>query len=277
MSRLLCSDFKRTLKDKLFLVVGILAVGFAVITPLLYLVLLGVMQDMDDVTKELLSGFVTAKGQFFGAFSFGNNLGLVAPLLIGIILYKDFSYGTIRNKIIAGYSRVSIFLSNFVTCFVTLFSVVLFHALLTLAVCLPFFEYQSEPFVMADFWYLLESLLFQMLVYLFVSAFVSSLCAIMKNIGLFIVLYIAIVLGFSMIAGIFEMVLITFETMPEMENTVKVIEFLQKINIFNSSAKIGLDTSYQAEDVLYYVFTPLVLSCGMLGLGVWRFSKRDLK
>ena len=277
MSKLIRSDFKRVLKDKLFVVVGILAVGFAVVTPLLYMVLMGVLQDTDEVTKELISSFVTAKGQFFGAFSFGNNFGLVAPLLIGIILYKDFGQGTVRNKVIAGYSRVSIFLSNFITCFVSLFGVVLAHALITLLVCLPFFEYQAEPFVMTDFWYLLESLFFQMLVYMFVSAFVSYLCVTKKNIGLFLVVYIAVVLGFSMVAGILEVVMYTLATQPGMKDIVNAIELVQKINIFNSSANIGMGISYQAEDLLYYILTPVLLICGMLGFGVWRFSKRDLK
>ncbi len=277
MNKLINLDFKRVFRDKLFLVVGILAAIFAVITPLLYLIIFGSIEELDETTKQMLSGYVTAKGQFFGAFSFGNNLGLIAPLLIGIILFKDYSFGTIRNKIIAGHSRVSIFLSNFIVCFVVLFGVVLAHALLTLFICLPFFDYQPTPFTTADFWYLLESLLFQMLVYLFVSAFVSLLCVTQKNIGLVIVLYIAVVLGFSMVAGILQMVLITFKAQPNLEKTANILEFLQRINVFNSSATIGLGTSYNAKDVWYYMFTPIILSFGLLTIGSWKFSRKDLK
>lgn len=277
MNKLINLDFKRVFRDKLFLVVGILAAIFAVITPLLYLIIFGSIEELDETTKQMLSGYVTAKGQFFGAFSFGNNLGLIAPLLIGIILFKDYSFGTIRNKIIAGHLRVSIFLSNFIVCFVVLFSVVLAHALLTLFICLPFFDYQPTPFTTADFWYLLESLLFQMLVYLFVSAFVSLLCVTQKNIGLVIVLYIAVVLGFSMVAGILQMVLITFKAQPNLEKTANILEFLQRINVFNSSATIGLGTSYNAKDVWYYMFTPILLSFGLVTIGSWKFSRKDLK
>lgn len=277
MNKLIQLDFKRFFKDKLFLVVCILAVVFAVITPLLYLVIFGSMEELDQITKEMLSGYVTAKGQFFGAFSFGNNLGLIAPLLIGVILFKDFSFGTIRNKIIAGHSRISIFLSTFVVCFIALFGIVLAHALLTLGICLPFFDYQSTPFTISDFWYLIESLLFQMLVYLSVSAFVSNLCVTKKNIGLVIVVYIAVVLGCSMVAGILQVVLLTISAQPNMKNTVAILEFLQRINIFNSSATIGLGTSYKTEDVWYYVLTPIIFSLGLLGHGMWKFSRKDLK
>ena len=277
MNKLIKLDFKRVFSDKLFLVVCILAVVFAVITPLLYLALFGMMGEMDELTKELLAGQVNAKGQFFAAFSFGNNLGLIAPLLIGIILYKDFSFGTIRNKIITGSSRVSVFLSIFVVCFVVLFGVVLAHALLTLFICLPLFGYQSTPFAMTDFWYFCESLLFQALVYVFVSAFVSHLCMTKKNVGLVIVLYIAIVLGFTMIASILQVAIAMLQLTPDMETVVSVLDFLQRINVFNYSLAIGIGTSYSTTDVLYFVLTPIVLTIAMLGHGIRKFSKIDLK
>lgn len=277
MKNLIKVDFKRLVRDKLFLIVCILAFAFAVITPLLYVVIFSTMGDIDEMTKQLLSGYITAKGQFFGAFSFGNNLGLIAPLLICIILFKDFSYGTVRNKIISGYSRISIFISIFIVCFVSLFGIVLAHAILTLVCSLPFFDYQSTPFLLADFWYFLESLLFQLLVYLFVSAFASYLCATKKNIGLIIVIYIAIVFGCSMIAGILQFVLSIIAEQPKFETMYVILEFLQRINVFNSSATIGIGTSYKAVDVCYYVVTPLLYTIGLLAHSIKRFSRNDLK
>ncbi len=277
MNKLIKLDFKRVFRDKLFLVVCVLGAVFAVLSPLLYVVIFGSMGELDEITRQMLAGYVSAKGQFFGAFSFGNNFGLIAPLLIGIILFKDFSFGTIRNKVISGHSRGSIFFSTLIVCFVTLFGVVLLHALLTLGICLLFFEYQSTPFTMADFWYLLESLAFQMLVYLFVSVFVSYLCVTKKNMGLVIVLYIAVVLGCSMIAGILQMVLLAIGTLPDTKNTVEILEFVQRINVFNSSATIGLGDCYTSQDVWYYTIAPIAFSLGLTGLGMCKFKKKDLK
>ena len=278
MTGLIKSDFKKFFQDKLFLIVCILAVVFAAITPLLYAVIMWAMGDsIDPITSEMLAGYVTAKGQFFSAFSFGNNLGLIAPLLIGIIFYKDFSYGTVRNKIISGHSRTSIFLSIVVVCTVTLFGIVLAHALLTLGISLPFFEYQSTPFEWADFWYLLESLGFMLLVYIFVATFVSWLCVTAKNMGIVIVLYIAVVFGLSMVAGILQSVVIVLEMEPNMEKWLKVLEFIQRINVFYSSSTIGIGTSYAGEDVWYYVLPPTVSTVAMLGHGIWAFNRKDLK
>ncbi len=277
MTRLIRSDFKKFFKDKLFLVVCILAVVFAVITPLLYIVLFSSVGEMDAMTEQMLSGYVTAKGQFFACFSFGNNLGLIAPLLIGIILCKDFSYGTVRNKIISGHSRQSILFSNFIVCTTGLFGIILAHALLTLAISLPFFDYQPTPFTTADFWYLLESLLFVLLVYIFAGAFVSWLCVTMKNIGTVIVMYIAVVFGFTMIGSILQAVLMVLTLLPDMETTVNVLEFFNRVNIFTSSATIGLGTAYETKDVLYYVLPPVVGTAALLGHGMWKFRRKDLK
>lgn len=277
MTRLIKSDFRKFFKDKMFLVLCILAVAFALVTPLLYVVIFGSMGEIDPMTEQMLEGYVNAKGQFFGAFSFGNNLGLVAPLLICIVLYKDFNYGTVRNKVISGYSRVSVFMSIFVVCSVTMIGIIFVHALLTLGFSLPFFDYQQTPFTTSDFWYLMESLLFELLVYLFAAAFVSWLCVTRRNMGMVIVMYIAIVFGCSLVAGILQIVIMVLSSNPDMQKTIDILDFVQRINIFNSSATIGLGTSYSLKDVLYYVIPPFVGTLALLGHGIYKFNRKDLK
>ncbi len=277
MTRLIKSDFKKFFQDKLFLIVCILAVIFAVITPLIYIVLFAFIGE-DPMTEEILSGLVSAKGQFFSSFSFGNNLGVIAPLLIGIILCKDFSSGTVRNKIISGHSRTSILLSLFTVCFTMLFGIVLAHALLTLGISLPFFGYQPTPFEIADLWCFLESLLFEFLVYLFVAAFISWLCVVMKNMGLVIVTYIAVVFGATMIGSILQVAMMVLaEIEIGMEWLIDLLDFLQHINVFMFSANIGLGTSYATSDVLYYVLPPLVGAAALLCHGIFKFRRKDLK
>ncbi len=277
MTNLIRSDFKRFFKDKLFMVVCILAVVFAVITPLIYVVTFRIVGDVDPMTDQMLSGYVSGKGQFFGAFSFGNNLGLIAPLLIAIIFYKDFTFGTVRNKIISGHSRTSIFLSIFTVCAITLFGIMLAHALLTLAISLPFFGYQEEPFTMADFWYLLESLAFDLLIYLFAAAFVSWLCVTKRNLGMVIVLYIALVFGCTLVAGILQIVIMVLSATSVSEKALDILNFIQNINIFNSSAVIGTGSSYTSQQVCYYTIPPVAGMLALIGHGIWKFNRKDLK
>ena len=277
MTQLIKSDFRKFFKDKLFLVVCILAVVFAVITPLMYVALIGGMGKLDPTTEEMFSSYLSSKSQFFGAFSFGNNLGLIAPLLIGIILSKDFTHGTVRNKIISGHSRTSIFLSIFIVCATALFGIILAHALLTLGVSLPFFDYQPAPFTKSDFGYLMLSLLFEFLIYIFAAALVSWLCATRKNVGMVIVMYIAIVFGCTMIAGILQIVIMVLQTNPDMEKTVKILDFVQRINVFNSSATVGMGDSYTLKDSLYYAIPPFAGTVALITHGILKFNRKDLK
>lgn len=274
MKSLLKADFKRVLKDKLLLVVGILAVVFATMTPVLYGVLFSSMEMQDD---PMLSAYITAKAQFFGAFSLGNNLGLIAPVLLAIALCKDFSFGTVRNKIIAGKSRSTIFLSLFVTCAVVFVAVMLLYAFLTLGVSLIFFEYQPTPFAMGDFWYFLESLAFELLVLLWVAALLSCLCVSVKNVGLVIVLYIAVALVLVIVGSVIQVVLTLMETTGGNESMVKLLRFVHRINVGNAVTYIGVGTEYTLEDVLYLTIPAGTGILGFVGLGLWRFRKKDLK
>lgn len=274
MGSLLQADFRRILKDKLLLVMGILAVVFALITPLLYV---AIAYGIGDLGEEMISSMFTGKAQFFGSFSIGNNLGLIAPVLLAIALCKDFSFGTIRNKIIAGKSRSAIFLSLFITCSVTLIAVMLLHAFMGLGVSLIFFDYQSTEFTVSDFWYFLESLAFSLLVLLCISALLSWLCASMKNVGLVIVLYIAISFVLVMAGSIIQVAMSVLQLMDGYENWVSVMEFLNRINIGNSTLYIGTGTEYTLEDVLYLTLPTTTGILAFVGLGLWSFNKKDLK
>jgi ABC-type transport system involved in multi-copper enzyme maturation permease subunit len=274
MKALLKTDFKRLSKDKLLLVMGIVAVVFAAMTPLLYAALFSGMGMEDD---PMLSAFITGKAQFFGSFSLGNNLGLIAPVLLAIALCKDFSYGTVRNKIISGKSRSAIFLSLFVTCATVLITVMLLHAFLTLGISLMFFEYQPTPFTMADFGYFLASLAFEILVLLWVAALLSCLCACMKNVGLVIVLYIAISFALVIAGSILQVVLMVMEATGDNEALAQTLRFIDRINVANAATYIGTGTTYSLTDVLYLTLPATAGTLGLLGLGLWRFNKKDLK
>ena len=274
MRGLLKADFKRVLKDKLLLVMGILAVVFAAFTPLLYAVMFSSMGMEED---PMLAAFITGKAQFFTTFSIGNNLGLIAPVLLGIALCKDFSFGTVRNKIIAGKSRSAIYLSLFVTCATVLTVVMVGHALITLGISLIFFDYQSTAFTLSDFWYFLESLAFSILVLLWVAALLSYLCACMKNVGLVIVLYIAVAFALTIVGSIVQVILSVLQATGENETLADILYFVDRINVGTASLHIGTGTEYTLKDVLYHTIPVIAGILGFTGLGLWQFNKKDLK
>ena len=268
MFSLLKIDLKRVLNDKLFLVLIILAVVFAVITPLLYEMLFVLLE-----AEEFAGMMIDGKTIFFSSFSAGNNLGLIAPVLIMIVLCKDFSYGTIRNKIISGNKRAQIFVSLFITCFVITWGIVLVQALLSLGVSLLFFEYQSTAFTSADFWYFIISLVLQMLIWLFVCALMSFFCVFMKNAGLAVVMYVAVVLLMGIFGAIVQVAFMFADAADKI--LYNVLEFLNGSNPFLNY--IGFGTEYKLKEVLYMAI-PCVLWTGLLlVLGALAFNKKDLK
>ena len=274
MTELFRADLKRVLKDKLVLVMGILAVVFALITPLLYAAIFsgdGLLSD------PLFSSLITAKAQFFQSFSMTNNLGLIAPVLLAIVLCKDFSFGTVRNKIISGKSRVAIYFSLFAVCALVLTCVMLLSAFVSLGVSLIFFDYQPQPFTATDFGYFMASLGFEVLVLLFMAALLSCLCICMKNVGGAIVLYVALTFLLMLVGSVIQVVVGFLQLTGTNEQLVEVLQVIDRLNVGRSVGYIGAGTSYDWKDVLYLILSPLVGILGFTGLGILRFRKKDLK
>ena len=279
MLELLKVDFKRVLRDKLFLVVCILSGVFALTTPLLYLLIFKLAGAGDLAKLALLGVSVNGKSQFFDFFSLANNLGLIAPVLLAVALCKDFSHGTVRNKIIAGKSRSEIFLSMLTVCFAVMFGIMLAGAVLTLLVSLIFFPFQDSDFVASDVGYFLLSLLFEAVLYLFVSALVCFLCAATKNVGLVIVFYIAISMGMTFVTSILQIgeLMIVSGVFKTPEAVRKIIVFLQDINVFNFAMVIGKGVEYGTLDVLCCILSPLIGGVGFTAWGIAAFNRKDLK
>lgn len=251
------------------MVVCIVAGAFAIFTPLLNILLLGLL----EVDEEFIGMVINAKTLFFNAFLPGGDLGLIMPILIIVILCKDFSYGTVRNKIISGKTRTQIFFSMFFTATIFICAIMLAYAVLTLGVSLIFVEYQATPFTIDDLWYLLFSVLLEMITYVCISAIVCFLVVFAKNIGLSIVLFIAVSFLFSIIGSIVQAVFIFAD--PSQTNYA-FLEFLNNVNIFTSTL-IGSDDAYTFKEFLYIIIPPIVGTGILTTLGALIFNKKDLK
>ncbi len=270
MRNLYIMDVKRILKDKLFFVTFILAVVFAVINPLLNKLLFGLI-DMEEMVGELLG--MNAKSMFFSAFAPGDNLGLIMPILIAIIVCKDFSQGTVRNKIISGKSRTKIYISHLLASATVMCVLMLLHALLTLGVSLLFFSYQETAFTINDLGYLMVSILFELLVYVAVSAIVTFIATLAKNMGVCIVLYLAVAMGLAIIGAITLMVGMFLDPTSKYYT---LFEIVNALNIYTST-QIGGGVTYSFKEVAYILISPIVITAGATALGIVKFKRKNLK
>lgn len=274
MNKLIKADLKRVFKDKLLIVLCILAVVFALITPLIFALLFSLVDVSNDPT---LSSLVSAKSLFFQSFSMTNNMGLIAPVLLAIVLNKDFSYGTVRNKIISGKTRTQIFLSTFTVCSVVLVAVIMLSAFISLGVSLIFFDYQPTPFGISDLGYFMASVGFELLLLLFMSALLSFLCACSKNLGITIVLYVAFTFLLMFVGSALQIAAVAVQFIPNGELITDVLHVLERLNIGMSTAYIGTGDSYSLADVLYLTLPALAGIAGFVSLGIVGFNKKDLK
>lgn len=274
MLNLLKADLKRAWKDKLFLVLCILAGVFAVTTPLLYKGIF-VLMDMEELLEmgDLLGNQFTAKGMFFTSFSPSNNFGLILPILTAIILCKDFSHGTVRNKIICGKSRTKVYFSLFLACSILMIGFILVQAIVTLLVSLLMFDYQADPFTISDFGYLMASIAFEFVVYLFISALLTFFVVSMKNAGTAIVMYFVVNFVMLIVGSITQTALLLADTTAA---SYKFLRFFNDANMF-TSLLIGGGATYQWKEVLT-ILLPNISLCGLFIFFGWTiFRKKDLK
>lgn len=102
MSKLLSANIMRLWKEKVFWIV--IAVVFT----------LGAAIPISIKITEIRLGVFNSIDPVFGQFAMF--IGVVLAIFCSFFVGKEYSDGTIRNKIICGKKRVDIYFANFVTC-----------------------------------------------------------------------------------------------------------------------------------------------------------------
>lgn len=105
MSRLLSANFARLGKNRLFRVAITFTAALSVFVITQYIFLAEDWREAGE-TLHFENGY----------FTLGPIIGLPITLVIIFFLGAEYSDGTIRNKIIAGYTRAEIYLANLITC-----------------------------------------------------------------------------------------------------------------------------------------------------------------
>ena len=270
MRELYLADLKRLLRDRLLLITAIIGAALALMNPLLYYGLFSVV-DMGELGE--LAGMVgiNAKYLFFTSFLPGDNFGLIMPILISVIVCKDFSQGTVRNKIIHGKTRTAIFFSHFLSVATVMCALMLLQGLLTLGISLILFDY-GATFTAAEFGYFMASVALELIVYLFVAALTAFVAVFAKNIGLCIFMLLGVSMVFSLAGSIFQSFLLFY---PD-GTLLPFLEFMSYANPYTANL-IGTGTSYAAKDLLY-LLCPTVLGGALFtALGALVMNTKDLK
>lgn len=105
MGKLLCANFSRLGKSKIFYLTPIALFVFF---------LVGCLYETSMVQGLLDQGYERSIDQNF--FYLMPHLGVFQAVFISFFLGTEYSDGTIRNKLIAGHRRSHIYISNYLTC-----------------------------------------------------------------------------------------------------------------------------------------------------------------
>lgn len=126
MRNLLGANFFRLRKNRLFwgiLAIGTLFAGFRIYALVSDQIDYGILSTLDDVL-----------------FTYAQIIGLTAAVFTSLFLGTEYSDGAIRNKIITGRSRVSIYLAGFVTVFAASVLSLITYWIVALAAGIPLLE-----------------------------------------------------------------------------------------------------------------------------------------
>lgn len=140
MNRVFCANMMRLKKNKLFWLGMVLTAGYGILNCC--------------TVYRMMQKYGEAEG---GAYPLDNCLltfmpviGIVLSVVISMYLGTDYSDGTIRNKIMAGKSRNSIYTANFLTCSVIGMVIYCFGLLSVALVGTPLLGgIQEEPLTVA--------------------------------------------------------------------------------------------------------------------------------
>lgn len=271
MRNLLNESFSRLFKTKSFKVCLILVI----LIPVLIISVSKYLSTrfVDDVEVDM-----TADSCLF--FMLGM-LPLFIAISPGLFIAKDFQQNTIRNKIISGYSRTAIYMTNWITCsFITL----LFHIMSTIVsvgVAAVLFDI-GDLFTKVNLYYSLACIP----VLLSFNSITVAMTMSIRNTAGAIFSYFIHELS-AMFTGI--MLLIKNKTVVEFLNyfiPMSQLSIIQSRNSYGGFAMMMEDidildmAGYAIPKGFDAVALPLyaaILAAAVTALGIWNFNKKDIK
>lgn len=174
----------KMVKDITFRITLIIGGAFTLIMTLLYFAM-----DYGFDTSEGL--YLTGPSMMFNSMSPMQNFGFVLPIMLIIYVCLEFSQGIVRNKIIAGYSKIEVYFGLLLSALVFTFGIMVTYVLLNTFIGFAFSGFR----VSGDFALGLLS-----------ASGTLSWTFILKIVAIFVVTYLSIVCYTVFIATVFRSV-----------------------------------------------------------------------
>ena len=181
MHNLIKASLYKLFRDKTFIVTAIIGVVLAAL-------ILGI-----NALTESLSG----NSMLLGVSSPGSNFGLTIPVNLVVFTVGEFTYGTVRNKIIAGLSKTKIFFGLYITGLVFTFILFFGYALITVGIASLAGGFNAEAIGGIEF--ILPYIAYIILSYAFITAISIFFSVLIRQIGGSITIVIILLVFLSML------------------------------------------------------------------------------
>src|SRR5690554_1533189 len=260
MINLLKAEFTKIRKEKTFLISLVIVIVASILISFLYLGL-ELMVNNQAIEEIPLIEF-TGKGIFLGSFSPTQNVGIIIPIVLSMIITREFSYGTIRNKVISGHDKTTIFLSIAIVNLIIGLFLFLINLLSSLLFGSLIMGYGSAMTV-NEFLFILKSIGLGLLIYSSIIMFTILISMTVKSLGPTLIIVILSLLFLSLLGTLNQL-----PGVPDnIESIISIIPTYQLVNLTN------IDTYF----VLKSIITAILLNAVFIMLGIYIFNKQDLK
>ena len=271
MYKLLRAGFFRLKKDIIFWLFMFLTIGIAGFTLFRYTSNEGV--HLDKIVNEFIM-----------------YIGLFIAIFVSIFIGKEHSQGIIRNKIIVGHSRISIFLANLIISIIASILCEIVYLVLVFLIGIPLFGQMQMP--LSQFAMLLLNAVLVIISFCSIFNFISMICSeITVSTTICIILFITMyVVGasFSLTANTDKYINHTFTDengvshiiSQELDPNYPGDEKVKQAKMIYLSIPQGQAMEIGNNDLDNLKQMPIysiILICAINILGIYIFSKKELK
>lgn len=217
-------------------------------------------------------------------------IGLFIAIFVSIFVGKEYSEGIIRNKIIVGHSRILIFLSNLIISIIASVLCEIIYLILIFIIGVPLFGQMQMPF--SQFAMVILNTILVIISFCTIFNFITMICSeITISTTMCILLFIAMFIAqgsFSLIANSSKYITQTYidengntsiisqEPNPNYPGDLKV-KIAQTIYLSIPQGQAMEIENNDLKSLQQIPIYSIVLICSINFLGIYLFSKKDLK
>ena len=224
-------------KDLSFRIIGIIGLALALILPtILCLIDLGISQLNDDgkITHMLCTG----QSMLVSSWSPTQNFGLAIPITLITITVLEFTNGTIRNKVISGYSKTKIFLGLYFTGLLYTLALIILYVLVCFGLGCAFggFNPRGELFSLSSLGggnitpdFLWKVIVLSILAYVVIATMTIFFSTLFRNIGPSIPVVIILIVLCSGLASITQVLSLFGSEAEEADSMAKLLSGIGKV------------------------------------------------